>query len=380
MSGTADGHTRPRSSPVAASRLQPTSILRLSALSSSPALSFNGRFIAFESSAGLVDGDDNDVSDVYRYDRVRRVLVRASLDSEGRETAVDGSFDPAVSATGRFVAFSSAASDLLVGDTNLVSTDRNLGNTRFPEDIFVKDVRTGAITRASLDEDGIELDGTSFSPSLSADGRLITFVTDDSGLIEPDPDNDLQGDSSGRDRSWFPIASTARDFRRPGRSREHPAEFRAKPGRRHCRTDGVANYTFGLRAPKPDRAARRPRLVQGLSVRGSHLHDRSGGCRDRAGHARRSSDSGVPGHFRRGESRTMPTMTEASRTTPGLPTRHRQKALSTSRRRAFKVRQALIGCWCGRAKRHRRPRRRASVPASPKSMCGGASRWVAHRS
>ena len=202
LNGEADVYVwdrrRPYATPVLASGGEPAPTdfdPSLSALSSSPALSFNGRFIAFESSAGLVDGDDNDVSDVYRYDRVRRVLVRASLDSEGRETAVDGSFDPAVSATGRFVAFSSAASDLLVGDTNLVSTDRNLGNTRFPEDIFVKDIRTGAITRASLDEDGIESDGTSFSPSLSADGRLITFVTDDSGLIEPDPDNDLQGDS-----------------------------------------------------------------------------------------------------------------------------------------------------------------------------------------
>ena len=205
----------------------------LSALSSSPALSFNGRFIAFESSAALVDDDDNDVSDVYRYDRVRRALVRISLDSEGRETAVDGSFDPAISATGRFVAFSSAASDLLLGDTNLVATDRNLGNTRFPEDIFVKDVRTGAITRASLDEDGIESDGTSFSPSLSANGRVITFVTDDSGLTRTGPRQRSAGGLSGRDRSWFPIASTARDSRRPRRSREHPAELRAKPGRRH---------------------------------------------------------------------------------------------------------------------------------------------------
>ena len=164
------------------------------ALSSTPALSFNGRFIAFESSAAILDGDNNDVRDIYRYNRVNKTWRRVSLDNENREPVLDGSFDPTISASGRFVAFSSAAGDLLLGDTNFGATDR-FENTGFSEDIFVKDLRTRAITRASVDEDGVEPDGTSFSPSLSADGSVIAFVTEDSRLLEPDPGNIRQGDS-----------------------------------------------------------------------------------------------------------------------------------------------------------------------------------------
>jgi len=151
-----------------------------------PALSANGRFVAFESAAALVANDTNGVSDIYRYDRVTdrvdRKIRRVSVDARGRQTVLEGSRDPTISANGRLVAFSSAAGDLVLNDTSFDETDRQTGRA---EDIFVKDVRTAAITRASVDEDGIETDGTSFSPSLSADGRFIAFLTDDAGIIVP---------------------------------------------------------------------------------------------------------------------------------------------------------------------------------------------------
>jgi TolB protein len=157
-----------------------------------PTLSANGRFVAFESEAALVTNDTNGVSDIYRYDRVTdradRKVVRVSVDARGRETVLEGSRDPTISANGRFVAFSSAAGDLVLNDTSFAETDRTpAGDALGAEDIFVKDLRTAAITRASVDEDGVETDGTSFSPSLSADGTLITFLTDDARILVPVP-------------------------------------------------------------------------------------------------------------------------------------------------------------------------------------------------
>jgi hypothetical protein len=62
--------------------------------------------------------------------------------------------------------------------------------------MFVKDLRTGAITRANVGEDGIEPKGASFSPSLSANGRVITFLTNDPTLLEVQPgDVDGPGDT-----------------------------------------------------------------------------------------------------------------------------------------------------------------------------------------
>ena len=154
------------------------------------ALSGNGRFVAFVSEDALIPGDINEVADVYRFDRkiddVDRRLLLVSIDAENRQTSSENlSDDVALSANGRFVAFSSDAGDLVLNDTN----------SGFNADIFVKDLRTAAITRASVDEDGIEPDGRSFSPSLAADGGVIAFLTDDSNLLEPQPGDDVPGDT-----------------------------------------------------------------------------------------------------------------------------------------------------------------------------------------
>ena len=78
---------------------------------------------------------------------------------------------PTLSADGRYVAFASLDDKLVVDDTNWV------------DDIFVHDRHTGATLRVSINSDGVQSDGNSFSPALSADGHDVTFVSDATNLV-----------------------------------------------------------------------------------------------------------------------------------------------------------------------------------------------------
>jgi Tol biopolymer transport system component len=84
----------------------------------SPAISAHGRFVVFWSDASnLVAGDTNQHRDVFVRDRVEQVTGRVSVGPGGHQ-ANERSFAPAISADGRFVAFASDASNLVAGDTN----------------------------------------------------------------------------------------------------------------------------------------------------------------------------------------------------------------------------------------------------------------------
>ena len=81
-------------------------------------ISADGRFVAFESNASnLVDGDTNGVRDIFMKDMITGVTTRVSTSSSGGE-GNSTSYGAAVSADGRFVAFQSSASNLVDGDTN----------------------------------------------------------------------------------------------------------------------------------------------------------------------------------------------------------------------------------------------------------------------
>ena len=106
-------------------------------LTFSPAISADGRFVAFKSEAtNLVAGDTNGADDVFVHDRTTRRTMRVSVDTAGRQ-ADGASVGPSITADGRFVAFSSSA-------TNLVHEDRN-----GVSDVFVHDRMTGRTTRSS---------------------------------------------------------------------------------------------------------------------------------------------------------------------------------------------------------------------------------------
>ena len=106
-------------------------------------------------------------SDVFVHDRQTGATTRVSV-ATGAVQAIGGSFLPAISNDGRFVAFHSAATNLVAGDTN--------GGT----DVFVHDRQTG---ETDTGECGIRVAGQStgsgqppaFAPALSAEGRFVAF-------------------------------------------------------------------------------------------------------------------------------------------------------------------------------------------------------------
>ena len=152
--------------------------------STEPALSAHGRYVAFQSSAtNLVPGDTNRLGDVFVHDRRTGKTERVSVSSRGRQGGADrtgnGSNAPVISATGRYVAFHSADSNLVPGDTNRTF------------DIFVHDRKTGRTTRISVSSGGREANGENLGGlSISADGRYVAFSSLASNLVAGDA-NDI---------------------------------------------------------------------------------------------------------------------------------------------------------------------------------------------
>ena len=146
--------------------------------SSIPSISADGRYVAFYSSANnLVGNDMNDTGDIFVHDRQTGQTTRVSVASDGTQGNVGAFFSrPSVSANGRYVAFSSDANNLVDGDTN------NTGDT------FVHDRQTGQTERVSVASDGTQGNGgTSLSyPSISADGHYVAFSSDANNLVSGD--------------------------------------------------------------------------------------------------------------------------------------------------------------------------------------------------
>ncbi|GIU84059.1 MAG: hypothetical protein KatS3mg008_0834 [Acidimicrobiales bacterium] len=139
-----------------------------------PAISDDGRFVAFRSDASdLVSGDGNGASDVFIRDRSSGVTRLVSVDASGG-AANGASFAPSVSADGRVVVFWSNASDLVSGDGN------------FGPDVFARDVVSGVTRLLSRDTAGGPAEGGSYDPSVSDDGRFVAFRSDASDLVSND--------------------------------------------------------------------------------------------------------------------------------------------------------------------------------------------------
>jgi Tol biopolymer transport system component len=132
-------------------------------------ISGSGRSVAFESSLYyLVPDDTNKATDIFVYDRTAQTTVRVSTAADGAQ-ADGASGDVSLSANGRYAAFGSAATNLVPGDTNGVA------------DIFVKDLRTGAIRQLTGGADG-----ASGAVALDADGRTAAFTSTATNLVPRD--------------------------------------------------------------------------------------------------------------------------------------------------------------------------------------------------
>ena len=132
-----------------------------------PSISADGRFVAFDGNPYYVDPQ------VYVHDRQTGQTTLVSVSSSGGQ-GNGGSVVPSISADGRFVAFSSQASNLVSGDTN--------GTI----DVFVRDRQTGQTTLVSVSSSGEQGNGGSGKPSISADGRFVAFSSQASNLVSGD--------------------------------------------------------------------------------------------------------------------------------------------------------------------------------------------------
>jgi Tol biopolymer transport system component len=141
-------------------------------------ISADGRYIAFTSYAtNLVSNDTNGQADVFLHDRQTGQTSRVSVASDGTES--DGSSGAStISADGRYIAFVSDAS-------NLISD----GSVYGIFDAFVHDRQTGQTSLVSVASDGTRGNNPSYRAAISADGRYIAFDSHASNLVNDDTNN-----------------------------------------------------------------------------------------------------------------------------------------------------------------------------------------------
>ena len=198
-----------------------------------PAISPNGRYVAFTATASnLVPGDTNDTFDVFVRDRAAGTTRRVSVSSNEAQANSYSEQEPAFSADGRYVTFTSDSANLVPGDTNsnpdVFVRDRAAGTTRRVSvssnetqgnslssgqgisagggyvaftslasnlvrgdtngslDVFVRDLRAGTTRQVSVSSNGAQGDGISAGWAISADGRQVAFYSEASNLVPAD--------------------------------------------------------------------------------------------------------------------------------------------------------------------------------------------------
>ena len=137
-------------------------------------LSASGRYVVFSSEASNLIAGDTTTADVFIRDLVEGTTTRVSTGASG---AGNGASDLAsVSDDGRYVVFRSSAENLVADDNNLF------------DDIFVKDMQTGTVTRVSVGDDESQSGFGGGVPSISGDGRYVLFTSASDGLVSGDSD------------------------------------------------------------------------------------------------------------------------------------------------------------------------------------------------
>jgi Tol biopolymer transport system component len=138
-----------------------------------PVMTKDGQVVVFVSFAdNLVPGDTNGQPDIF-VRKGRDQIFRLSVAADGTQ-ADGGSYQPDVSADGRFVVFTSTATNLVPGDTN--------GRP----DVFVRDLVANTITRVSVSSAEAQSNGRSSAPAIAADGSAVAFESGASNLVSHD--------------------------------------------------------------------------------------------------------------------------------------------------------------------------------------------------
>jgi Tol biopolymer transport system component len=242
----------PENTPVPTRTPLPYESTQANAPSFSPAISGDGLSIVFASAAtNLVVNDTNELSDVFLYNRLTREISLVPVGIDGSQ-ANGPSSGASISADGNFIVFTSWAENLIpetnsrcitdtgferacaqvygfdreTGDIQLISQSEsvpgngdsgvnpgfvnpveftavsadgnvvaffslaeNLGADPVFGGLFIAVRDTGELIRVDRSYDGMPVNGSSYWPSLSADGRFLAFATQASNLVDDDLNN-----------------------------------------------------------------------------------------------------------------------------------------------------------------------------------------------
>lgn len=137
------------------------------------AMSGDGVYVAFSSAAtNLVGSDTNSQGDIFIKNTSDQSISRISVQTGGAEASGGGSLNPDITSDGRYVVFESSATDMVSGDTNSLS------------DIFRHDTTTNTTVRVSTDISASEASGGgSYSPTISDDGDYVAFYSSATNLV-----------------------------------------------------------------------------------------------------------------------------------------------------------------------------------------------------
>ncbi|MFF3110351.1 TolB family protein [Kitasatospora sp. NPDC057904] len=150
-------------------------------------ISGNGRFVAFTSSAtNLGSGAGRATPDVYVHDRLTGRTEPVAATDPAKPQTGHSAGTPSISWDGRYVAFQSDRTDLAPA-----------GVTPHGGTIYVTDRRTGKTRLVSIGADGTAANGSSASPVISADGRTVGFISKATNLIAQDKPGALHEDAFG---------------------------------------------------------------------------------------------------------------------------------------------------------------------------------------
>jgi Tol biopolymer transport system component len=143
-----------------------------------PSASADGRYVAFVSAASnLVSVDTNGVGDVFVRDRVAGTTELVSVATDGTQASLDSYLyysHPTISGDGRYVVFESYAHELVPGDSN-----------NWP-DVFLRDRLQGKTSLLSVTSGGQQVHLGATRATLSADGKRVVFESNDGHFVAGD--------------------------------------------------------------------------------------------------------------------------------------------------------------------------------------------------
>jgi hypothetical protein len=147
-------------------------------VSDSPAITSDGRYVTFRSDAtNLVASDTNALSDIFRKDINTGAIVRVNTTSASAQATGGTSTTPTISSDGNLITFTSVATNLVASDTNAL------------QDVFQKNISTAAITRVNTDSASAQATGGvsgNGAITTSADGRYVLFTSAATNLVASD--------------------------------------------------------------------------------------------------------------------------------------------------------------------------------------------------